>query len=60
MPQTPAPESFPALNSPFKIGQVTIKNRFVMAPVTTGSYLSPDGSFSPAGITLRLWATSSI
>lgn len=48
MPQTP--EKFPALTSPFKIGSVTIKNRFVMAPVTTGSYLNPDGSFSPAGI----------
>lgn len=44
------PEKFPALSSPFKIGSVTIKNRFVMAPVTTGSYLNPDGSFSPAGI----------
>lgn len=43
-------KQFPALNSPFNIGMVTIKNRFVMAPVTTGSYLNPDGSFSPAGI----------
>ena len=44
------PEKFPALNSPFSIGKVTIKNRFVMAPVTTGTYLNPDGSFSPSGI----------
>lgn len=44
------PEKFPALNSPFSIGKVTIKNRFVMAPVTTGTYLNPDGSFSPSDI----------
>ena len=44
------PEKFPALSSPFSIGKVTIKNRFVMAPVTTGTYLNPDGSFSPSGI----------
>ena len=42
--------AFPALSSPFQIGKLTIKNRFVMAPVTTGSYLAPDGTFTPDGI----------
>ena len=42
--------AFPALSSPFSIGKLTIKNRFVMAPVTTGSYLAPDGTFTPDGI----------
>lgn len=41
------PEKFPALNSPFSIGKVTIKNRFVMAPVTTGTYLNPTRSSPP-------------
>ena len=41
---------FQALNSPFSIGKVKIRNRFVMAPTTTGSYLAPDGSFSKEGI----------
>lgn len=43
-------KSYPNLSSPFNIGKVTIKNRFVQAPVTTGFYLNPDGSFSKQGI----------
>lgn len=43
-------DQFSALNSPFTIGKVRIKNRFVMAPTTTGAYLAPDGSFSKEGI----------
>lgn len=43
-------DSYAALNSPFAIGKVKIKNRFVMAPTTTGAYLAPDGSFSKEGI----------
>ncbi len=39
-------DGYEALNSPFSIGKVQIKNRFVMAPTTTGAYLAPDGSFS--------------
>ena len=41
---------YPNLNSPFKIGSCVIKNRFVMAPTTTGSYLGPHGEFSKDGI----------
>ena len=41
-------DGYEALNSPFSIGKVQIKNRFVMAPTTTGAYLAPDGSFSVA------------
>lgn len=41
---------YQALNSPFCIGKVQVRNRFVMAPTTTGSYLAPDGSFSREGI----------
>ena len=43
-------DGYEALNSPFSIGKVQIKNRFVMAPTTTGAYLAPDGSFSKEGI----------
>lgn len=43
-------DNYEALNSPFSIGKVQIKNRFVMAPTTTGAYLAPDGSFSKEGI----------
>lgn len=43
-------DRYEALDSPFSIGKVQIKNRFVMAPTTTGSYLAPDGSFSKEGI----------
>ena len=43
-------DKYAALNSPFSIGKVRIKNRFVMAPTTTGSYLALDGSFSKEGI----------
>jgi len=43
-------DRFSALNSPFAIGACTIKNRFVMAPVTTGSYLDPSGGFTQQGI----------
>ena len=43
-------DGYEALNSPFSIGKVQIKNRFVMAPTTTGAYLAPDGSFSREGI----------
>ena len=42
--------TFPALSSPFKIGSVTIKNRFVQAPLTTGFYLGPNGEFTRHGI----------
>ena len=41
---------YAALCSPFSIGAVTVKNRFVMAPVTTGSYLGAHGEFSSEGI----------
>ena len=42
---------YPALSSPFNIGKVTVKNRFVMAPLTTGSYLDQaTGAFSKEGI----------
>lgn len=43
-------DNYEALNSPFTIGKVKVKNRFVMAPTTTGAYLAPDGSFSKEGI----------
>ena len=43
-------DQFAALNSPFDIGKVHIKNRFVMAPTTTGAYLAPNGSFSKEGV----------
>ena len=42
--------AFPNLASPFKIGSVTIKNRIVQAPVTTGFYLGPNGEFTQHGI----------
>ena len=44
------PSAFPALSSPFQIGSVTIKNRIVQAPLTTGFYLGPNGEFTPQGI----------
>ena len=43
-------DQYHALNSPFTIGKVQVKNRFVMAPTTTGAYLAPDGSFSKEGV----------
>ena len=43
-------QTFEMLCSPFSIGGVTLRNRFVMAPVTTGSYLGEHGEFSPDGI----------
>ena len=39
-----------ALMQPMNIGKVTIKNRFAMAPMAIGSYISPEGEFTPAGI----------
>ena len=39
-----------SINEPFNIGNVRIKNRYVMAPMAIGSYISPEGVFTPAGI----------
>ena len=39
-----------ALMQPMNIGKVRIKNRFAMAPMAIGSYISPEGEFTPAGI----------
>lgn len=42
---------YPMLNTPFKIGNVPIKNRYVMAPMDTGpTLLGPDGEFNESGI----------
>jgi len=41
---------FSHLAEPLRIGPVTLKNRFVMAPMDTGFELNPNGSFSQAGI----------
>lgn len=39
------------LNQPLKIGSVTIKNRYIMAPMDTApSFLGPDGEFTENGI----------
>lgn len=39
------------LNKPLKIGSVTIKNRFIVAPMDTGpTLLGPDGEFNENGI----------
>lgn len=38
------------LSSPFQIGKVTIKNRFVMAPMDTGSYEGEHGEYTADGI----------
>ncbi len=44
-------KKYPNLNKPLKIGSVTIKNRFVMAPMDTGpTFLGPDGEFNENGI----------
>ncbi|MBD5559358.1 MAG: FAD-dependent oxidoreductase [Clostridia bacterium] len=42
--------AFPALASPFKIGSVTLKNRFCMAPMGGLTHYLPDGSFKPEAI----------
>jgi len=39
-----------SLNDPMKIGKVTIKNRYAMAPMAIGSYITPEGEFTPDGI----------
>lgn len=42
---------YPHLAEPLKIGSVTIKNRFVMAPMDLGpTLLGPDGEFNENGI----------
>lgn len=38
------------LFEPIKIGNVEIKNRFVMAPMGPGGLCSEDGSFNEKGI----------
>ncbi len=38
------------LFEPIKIGNVEIKNRFVMAPMRPGGLCSEDGSFNEKGI----------
>ena len=44
-------EKYPNLNKPLKIGSVTIKNRYIMAPMDTGpTFLGPDGEFNENGI----------
>lgn len=44
-------KKYPNLSKPLKIGSVTIKNRFVMAPMDTGpTFLGPDGEFNENGI----------
>ena len=42
--------TFPALASPFKIGNVTLKNRFCMAPMGGTTHYDPDGAFKPEAI----------
>lgn len=42
--------SFPALASPFKIGSVTLKNRFCMAPMGGTVIYEPDGSYTHEAI----------
>ena len=39
-----------ALMQPMNIGKVKINNRFAMAPMAIGSYITPEGEFTPAGI----------
>ena len=39
------------LSKPLNIGKITIKNRFIMAPMDTGpAFLGADGEFSENGI----------
>ena len=39
-----------SLSSPINIGKVTIKNRFAMAPMALGAYITPEGEFTADGI----------
>lgn len=38
------------LMEPMMIGKVKIKNRFAMAPMAIGSYITPEGEFTKDGI----------
>lgn len=42
--------NYPLLASPFKIGDVTLKNRFCMAPMGGTTHYGPDGAFKPEAI----------
>ncbi len=45
------PKKYENLNKPLKIGSVTIKNRYIVAPMDTApSFLGPDGEFTENGI----------
>ena len=44
-------KKYPNLSKPFQIGNVTLKNRYIMAPMDTGpTFLGPDGEFNENGI----------
>ncbi len=43
-------KSYPNLSSPFKIGNVTIRNRFCVAPMSPGFTNLPSGKFTPEGM----------
>lgn len=43
-------KDYSILNQPYQIAGLTVKNRYVMAPVSTGLYMGEDGAYSDMGV----------